>query len=158
MEETFYRKVGGKYVPVKQYDDKFCKANSIGTTLTVVRKDNTGTMTTFRYGLTPEFAPLVAAGVYVQDALAHAIMKAGEARPRHPALNQTQLNAWDNLKKVYNDEMYSIEFPSSHEVAQKALEQLAAEAEKMLTHPTVKAAYEQFLMVVELVNQTKETQ
>lgn len=153
MKTIFYKKQGRKYIPVSEYDNEFIDSYWKGTTLIVSRPGST----TRKYNVEPAFAPMAAAGVYAEDKISQAIMKATEIRlqerSRKRPLTPSQKDAWDNLVKEFGEDARQLEWPSVREAAEAGTKAMQDEVEKMLSVPAVRNAYEQFLMVWKL---TKE--
>ena len=87
---TFYRKVGRRYQPVEEYDPELMDALPEGDHLISVRVG----LTSRRFDVDPALAPMIAAGVYAEDAISrdtgrdqmsqgriNRIAAAGQARP-----------------------------------------------------------------------------
>jgi hypothetical protein len=149
-KETFYKKVGRKYVPVREYDDELVSAFPHGNHLVMCYP---GGKTT-RYNIEPEYAPMIAAGRICEDVISKAIMKAHEIRPyQNRELTPEQRVAWDNLVLVLGDGARYIEWPSAREVTDAAVKAMADEAVKMLENESVKLAYDQFIMMATLAKE-----
>jgi predicted dinucleotide-utilizing enzyme len=124
----------------------------IGCHLIVVNRDGTH----YRYDITPEWAPLIAAGVYAEDKLSRAIMEATDMRPSRTLLTSGQIEAWDILAKELGDEKHALTWPSAKEASEKAIQALIAESEKLMYNPTIKKAYDNFMLTVNLSYQGEE--
>jgi hypothetical protein len=146
-KETFYKKVGRKYLPVREYDDELVSSFPHGNHLVMCYP---GGKTT-RHNIEPQYAPMIAAGRICEDVISKAIMKAHEIRPyQNVALTPEQRIAWDNLVTVLGDSARYLEWPSAREVTDAAVRAMAEEAVKMLENESVKLAYDQFIMVATL--------
>jgi hypothetical protein len=152
-EEVFYRKVGRKYVPVSYYNNEVCDAFPKGTHL--VQVYDGGSMR--RYDVDPAYAPMIAAGRVAEDAISRVIMQAQEMRPKQTPLTEEQREAWNNLIRVFGDSARYLEWPSAREASQKAVAAMAEEAERLLANPTVRKAYERFLLIAELTKEHNVT-
>lgn len=64
-----------------------------------------------------------------------------------------QKQAWSKLIEVFGPDAQQLEWPSANEAAEAGIKVLVNEAEKLMTHPAVKQAYDHFLMVVALTKQ-----
>ena len=146
-KKIYYEKVGRKYLPVKEYDSDLMESFPQGTHMVVCHPGGKS----YRYSIDPAFAPMIAAGRYCEDVIAKAIMKAHEARPyQDVALTNEQHGAWKQFISVMGDRGRYIEWPSAREVADEAIKVLSEEATKMLDNPSVKLAYEHFMLTVAL--------
>ena len=149
MKKIFYKKVGKRYVAVSEYDSELRDAFSKGTHLVHVNLNSTSYVS----NVDPNYAALVAAGLAAKDKMVNALVKGSEAKPKQIPCTPAQLDAWNKLKESFGDQMFSIYFPSANDVAQAGVNALIEEANKLLSNPTVKNAYDQFLLVAKL---TKE--
>lgn len=146
MKEIFYKKVGRKYVPVSEYDSNLLDALPKGTHIIMSYPGGKST----RYNIDPNYAALIAAGRVAEDIISGAIVQASEMRPRNKPITESQRKAWDNLAKEFGSDRYYIELPSAREVAEAGIKAMQEEANKLLDNPSVKKAYEHFMLVCEL--------
>jgi len=151
MKETFYRKVGRRYKPVYEYDQTLMDALPKGAHLVCVYPGGQST----RYQVDIEYAPLIAAGRVAEDAICEAITKAQELKPQKQPITERQRELWRELAASFNRDDYPLIRPAARDGAEAAVKALISEAEKLMTNPAVKKAYEHFLLVCEL---TKEEQ
>ena len=149
-EETiFYVKKGRRYVPHSTYSSEFCDSFPKGTHLVDVYPGGTSR----RFNITPAHAPMIAAGRVAEDAMCRAISRASELRPRQTPLTEGQRRAWKKLAKEFGEELATLQIGCARDIAEAGLQALQEEATKLMTHESVRIAYEQFLLVCEL---TKE--
>jgi hypothetical protein len=151
MAEVYYKKVGRKYVPTSYYDTEVMDSFPAGTHVVMVYPGGKST----RYHVNPDTVALLAAARVAEDAISTAIMKATEIRrqQRHDKetpLTPSQREAWNNLVKEFGDTAKQLEWPSARECAEAGAKALIEEAEKLLTVPSVKLAYDHFMLVSEL--------
>lgn len=151
MKKVFYEKVGKRYKPVKEYDDTIMSAFPKGAHVVVCRPG----VTSYMYDVDPDFAPMVAAGKYVEDEMLLAIHEGLELKPKQTLLTERQRALWDELKNSFNDQDFAIYRPAATEAARKGIKALEKEVEKMLSNPAVKLAYDHFITIWKL---TKEKQ
>lgn len=154
MKKIFYEKIGRKYVPVSEYDSNLLDALPKGTHMIQCYPGGKST----RYNIDPSYAPMIAAGRVAEDAISSHIMKVSAARPRsdRKPLTPEQLNAWQHLSDVMGDERYALEYCSYREAAEEGVKAMIEEAEKLLSVPAVKKAYEHFLLVCQLTKENHE--
>lgn len=156
MKKVFYEKVGRRYIPVSEYDSDIIDSYREGTHLVVCRPG----ITSRKYNIDPNYAALIAAAHVAEDVVAKALIRAGELRMqqqcRERKLTPAQLEAWENLVAELGESARQLEWPSAREVAEEGMKVLIQEANRLMQHPTVRAAYDQFIMVCELTKQ-KET-
>lgn len=151
MKKIFYEKVGCRYKPVAEYDDFLLDSFPKGAHLVMVYPGGKST----RYGVDPAFAPMIAAGRYAEDAICTAMHKESEAKPKERPITPRQRAAWEEMKAAFGDEFFSLTFPSIRDLSEAGVKAMQAEAEKLMQHPAVRDAYEQFQLVCKL---TKEKQ
>lgn len=149
MKKIFYEKVGRKYVPVSEYDSNLLDAFPKGTHIIMSYPGGQST----RYKIDPAYGPMIAAGRVAEDAICNALHKASEAKPKQRPVTERQLKAWEEMKEAFGDDFYSIQFDSLRDLSEAGVKAMQEEANKLLEHPSVKKAYEHFLLVAEL---TKE--
>ena len=153
MKKIFYEKVGKRYKPVYEYDQTLMDAMPKGAHLVMVYPGGRST----RYQVDVAYAPMIAAGRVAEEAMLSAMHKRSEGKPSKVPLTEKQRKAWKELKEAFGDDMFYITYPSPMDIVQEGLKAMQDEAEKLLTNPSVKKAYEHFLLVSELTKeQTNE--
>lgn len=152
VKKIYYEKVGRKYVPVREYDSDF--ADSFGKGSHVVMCYPGGLSR--RYNIDPDYAALIAAGRVAEDAMIQAMHKASELKPNKTPITPGQQQAWKKLAREFGDELCTLNAASSWDIAQAGLKALEHEAAELMTNPSVKAAYDQFLFVCALTKQPKQ--
>jgi hypothetical protein len=145
METIFYIKKGKRYVPHSTYSSEFCDSFPKGTHL--VQSYPGGSLR--RFNIDPAYAPMIAAGRVAEDKISEAIMKANDLRPQTTPITPAAQRAWNKLKKELGNEAM-LTRGSAREAAEDAVKAMAAEAEKLLTNPAVRKAYDHFLLVAAL--------
>lgn len=146
MKKVFYEKVGRRYKPVREYDSEFMDGFPKGNHL--VQWYPGGKIT--RYNIDPAYAPMIAAGRVAEDAISSAIHKASEMRPKQTPITEGQKKAWKKLAKEFGDELCPLTHASARDLAEAGLKAMQIEADKLMTNPAVKKAYDHFLLVCEL--------
>lgn len=152
MTETiFYIKKGRKYIPHSTYSSEFCDSFPKGTHLVMSYPGGSSR----RFNVDPAYAPMIAAGRVAEDAISKKIMDASALRvpARDQPLTPAQLKAWKALSKAFGKEQYALEWCSYREAAEAGVKAMQQEADKLLENPSVRKAYERFLLVAAL---TKE--
>jgi len=150
---TYYRKVGRRYRPVYEYDQKLMDALPKGTHLIQVYPGGKST----RCNINPAYAPMIAAGRVAEDKISDAIRKATDMRPasKETKLTEEQIRCWKELSKAFGEDNHALQWPSAREACEEAVKAMSVEAEKLLTVPAVRKAYEHFLFVAELTKEHK---
>ena len=146
MKETFYKKVGRRYVPVSEYDSDLFHSMPKGAHLVTCYPGGSST----RYNINPNHAALIAASRVAEDAMSNALNKASELKPSRRPVTEKQRRAWLNLQRAFGDDMYSLHTESARGIAEAGVKALQEEADKLLTNSAVRLAYDHFLMVAEL--------
>ena len=60
------------------------------------------------------------------------------------------------MKAAFGDDLFSLHSASTRDFAEAGIKALEQEADKLMTHPAVRSAYEQFLTVCELCKDHKD--
>lgn len=149
---VFYKKVGRRYVPVAEYDNEYMDSFPKGHHLVSMMPG----VSSRRFNIDPAFGPLIAAGIYAEDAISKHLMEVSALRvpERNKPLTEEQNKAWRAFNEAMGNENFALEWCSYREAAESGVKAMMAEAEVLLDNPAVKAAWEQFLLVCKL---TKET-
>lgn len=156
MKEIFYKKVGRRYVPVYEYDQQLMDAFPKGNHLVMCYVGGQSRV----YNIDPNYAAMIAAARVARDPMHEAIHEAAKMRyaddsKQNKALTPEQADTWRKFEKAMGEEGSYIRYASVHDIADAGLKALEEEAAKLMTHPAVRDAYEQFLLVCKL---TKEKQ
>jgi hypothetical protein len=146
---VFYKRVGRRYVPVYEYDQTLMDAFPKGSHLVVCYPGGQST----RYNVDPAYAPMIAAGRVAEEAVCKALMRASDMRPKNQPLTEEQRAAWEHLVRVMGDSARMLEWPSAREACDAAVRAMTEEADKLMTNPAVRRAYERFLFVAELTRE-----
>ena len=149
-KKIFYEKVGRRYVAVQEYDEYLMDGLPYGNHMIMVYPGGQST----RYNVDPALAPMIAAGRVAEDRMCEAIRKASEMRPARTPITPGQQRAWKKLAKEFGDELATLHINSAHDIAEAGIKAMMEVADKLLTNPAVRLAYEQFLLVCELTKKT----
>lgn len=151
MKKIFYEKVGRRYKPVAEYDNEYLDSFPKGNHLVMCYPGGSSR----RFNIEPALAPMIAAGRYAEDAISSALVKASEMRPHNKPITEKQRKAWEALAKSFGDDRYYVELPSAREIAEAGLKAMEVEASKLMEHPMVQAAYDEFMATCKLVLDSK---
>lgn len=151
MKKIYYEKVGRRYRPVAEYDNELLDSFPKGNHLVMCYPGGTSR----RFNIEPALAPMIAAGRYAEDAMSAALVKASEMRPHNKPITVKQKKAWTALAEAFGDDRYYIEIPSAREVTEAGLKAMEVEASKLMEHPMVQAAYDEFMATCKLVLDSK---
>jgi len=149
MKKVYYEKIGRRYYPVCEYDNDLLDSFPKGNHLVMCYPGGQSR----RFNVEPNYAALIAASRVAEDAICRAISKASELRPKQTPITPKQKKAWEALAKSFGDDLCTLHGLSVHDCAEAGVKAMQDEAEKLMTVPSVKKAYEHFLLVAEL---TKE--
>ena len=147
----FYRKQGRRYKPVYEYDQTLMDSFPKGTHLVDCYPGGQSR----RFNINPAYAPMIAAGRVAQEAMISVIHKASEMRPKQTPITEGQRKAWKKLAREFGDELATLNCASSHDIAEAGLTALQEEADKLLTNPAVKKAYDHFILLCELTKSSE---
>ena len=150
MKKIFYEKVGRRYVPVAEYDNDFLDSFPKGSHLVMCYPGGSSR----RFNIDPALAPMIAAGRVAEDAICSALHKASEARPKERPITERQRVAWEEMKRAFGDEFFSLTIPASRDLAEAGVKAMMEEAEKLMNNPSVRDAYEAFLVTCALTKVT----
>ena len=151
MKKIYYQKVGRRYVPVSEYDSDFLDAFPEGAHLVMTTPGSKST----HYRIDPALAPMIAAGRFAENKMLDAMRQASEGRPKQRPFTEKQVKAWKQLQKAMGDEMFYLQYPSNMDIVEAGIKAMQEEASKLLENPSVKKAYEHFLLVCELTKEHK---
>lgn len=155
VKKVFYTKnvsASGRvrYVPVAEYDSDYLDSFPKGTHLVMCYPGGKSR----QYNIDPNYAAMIAAGRVAVDAIASALVRAGElrmqSRDRDRQLTPGQKAAWDNLVKEFGDSAKQLEWPSAREVAEEGVKAMIKEAEALLSNPAARKAFDYFQTVSDL--------
>jgi len=146
MKKVYYEKVGGRYKPVAEYDSDITDSFRHGNHIVMCHPGGRS----FRYNIDPAFGPMIAAGHIAEEAMVKAMLTASERRPTNMPITPAQKKAWNALAKALDDDICSLQSSSAHDVVAAGVKALVDEANKLLTDPATKHAWEQFMLVAAL--------
>lgn len=150
MSEIFYRRVGRRYVAVSEYDSEIMDALPPGDHLISVRPG----LTSRRHHVDPALAPMIGAGLYAEDAMSRAIYNAMELRPQKTVMTARQLELMTALTEEFRREDAVWMRPCAQDAARAGVAALQQEAQRRMSHPAVRQAYEHFLTVARLCDES----
>lgn len=150
MKKVYYEKRGRRYVPIAEYDSDYLDSFPKGDHLVSVYPGGSSR----RFCIDPNYAALIAAGRVAEDAICSAMHKASEAKPKERPITERQRAAWEEMKRAFGDEFFSLTLPSSRDLAEAGVKAMQEEAEKLMQNPSVRDAYEAFLVTCVLTKGT----
>ena len=150
-KKIYYEKKGRRYVPVAEYDSDYLDSFPKGNHLVMCYPGGSSR----RFNIDPAYAPMIAAGRVAEDSICKAIQKASELRPRQKTLTPGQKAAWENLAHEFGDELCTLDGLSIRDCAEAGVQAMQIEADKLLTHESVRQAYNHFMLVSKLAQASK---
>jgi hypothetical protein len=149
MKKIFYEKVGRRYKPVYEYDQTLMDAFPKGNHLVMCNPRGKS----IRYHVDPNYAAMIAAGAVAEDVVSAAIVESQELKPQKTPITERQHKLWRELAQSFNQDDYPLIRPAAVDAGRAAVKAMMEEADKLMTNPAVRKAFEQFMLVCEL---TKE--
>ena len=146
MKKIYYEKQGRKYIPVAEYDNEFLDSFPKGNHLVMSYPGGTSR----RFNIDPNYAAMIAAGRVAEDAICDSLRKSSEMKPQRTPITPGQKKAWEKLAKEFGDELCPLTYGSTRDHAEAAVKAMQVEADKLLTNPSVRKAFERFQMVCQL--------
>ena len=158
MKKIYYEKIGRRYVPVSEYDNDFLDSFTKGNHLVMSYPGGTSR----RYNVDPNYAAMIAAGRIAEDAISKRLYEATEirrnTRNKETPLTPGQKAAWDKLVEEFGPDAKQLEWPSVRECAEAGVKAMQEEADKLMKHASVRAAYEQFQLVCMLAKEADDVE
>lgn len=129
----YYIKVGRRYKPVRTYDPEVMDALPQGSHLIVVGPG----WTTYRQGVTPDHAPILAALRHHQDAVLDAIRLACTLKPRRDYDTPKRRKAWKAYCDALGDPNATmlLEGPSQMDIFEAMVESVLKALDQPLPAP-----------------------
>ena len=146
MKKIYYEKRGRRYVPVSEYDSEYLDSFPKGNHLVSVYPGGSSR----RFNIDPAYAPMIAAARVAEDAITRAMHQASEAKPKERPITPRQRKAWEEMKHAFGDEFFSLTIPASRDLAEAGVKAMQEEADKLMQNPSVRDAYEAFLVTCAL--------
>ena len=149
MKKTYYEKRGRRYVPVREYDNDWMDSFPEGNHLIVCRPGSVN----HRQRIDPALAPMIAAGVYAEDAISQAIYNAMELRPEPVTMTPRQLALIEELTESMNLQDARWLRPCAQDAVQAGIEAMIQEADKLMKNDAVRNSYEHFMLICKLAKE-----
>lgn len=147
MTTTLYKKVGRRYIPVREYSQEYSDSWESGTHITVCVPG----VKIHRRSIDPLFAPMIAAGILAERAIADAIQEALSFKPESDPVTPEQLAAWENFKLAMGEERCRLVSQSIAEAVRTGVKIMTDEAERLLDNPALKLSHDQFILLSQIV-------
>jgi hypothetical protein len=152
MKKIFYEKVGRRYVPVSEYDNELLDSFPKGDHLVSVYPGGGSR----RFRIDPALAPMIAAGRYAEEAITRKIQEASELRPMNREIDAETQRKWSKfIATIPEDFRFMFTHGSARDAAEAGVEAMMVEAEKLLSNPAVRKAYDRFLLICDLTRKAE---
>ena len=147
MKKIFYEKVGrGRYIPVAEYDRDYMDSFPKGNHLVMCHPGGKS----IRYHIDPNYAAMIAASVFAEDAVWESIIESQKLKPQQEPITEHQQKLWRELAESFNRDDYPLIRPAAVDAGRAAVKAMMEEADKLMTNPAVRKAFEQFMLICEL--------
>lgn len=153
MKKIYYEKRGRRYVPVAEYDNEYLDSFPKGDHLVSVYPGGQSR----RFNIDPNYAAMIAAGRVAEDAICDALHKAQELKPQRQPITEEQRALWRALASSFNRDEYPLIRPATRDAAEAAVKAMQLEADKLMTNPAVRKAFDYFQMVCDLTRNGQES-
>ncbi len=150
MKTIFYKKVGRRYIPVSEYDNEYLDSFPKGDHLVSVYPGGASR----KFKIDPAYAAMIAAGRVAEDAICRKIQEVTELRPMNREIDEETQRKWKKfIATIPEDFRYMFSHGSARDAAEAGVKAMQTEADKLMTNPAVRKAYENFILICKL---TKE--
>jgi hypothetical protein len=149
MKKIFYEKVGRRYKPVYEYDEDFLTSFPKGSHMIVCNPSGKS----YTYNINPNHAAMIAASKVAEGAVLDSIIESQKLKPQRQPITEHQQKLWRELAESFNQDDYPLIRPAAVDAGRAAVKAMMEEADKLMTHPSVKKAFDHFILICEL---TKE--
>jgi hypothetical protein len=77
-------------------------------------------------------------------------------RPTQTPITEAQRDAWRKLADAFGNELCTLHGLSVHDCAEAGVKAMMEEADKLMTNPSVRKAFERFLLIASLSKEQNE--
>lgn len=153
MKKIFYEKVGRRYKPVYEYDQTIMDAFPKGTHIVMCYPGGQ----TRRYNIDPNYAAMIAAGRIAEDAICRRIQQETELRPANREIDKETQRKWKKfIATVPEDFRFMFTHGSARDAAEAGVKAMQEEADKLMQHESVRRAFDNFVLMCQLVKERDE--
>lgn len=149
MKKIYYEKRGRRYVPVAEYDNDYLDSFPKGTHLVMCYPGGQSR----RFNIDPNYAAMIAAGRVAEDAIAESIFRAQSIRAEPIKLSRKQRELVDELTTSMQKQDARWLRPASRDAAEAAVRAMMTEADKLLKNPAIRKAFDNFMLLCNLVKE-----
>lgn len=153
MKKIFYEKVGRRYKPVSEYDNEWMDSFSKGTHLVIVYPGGASR----RYNIDPNYAAMIAAGRVAEDAICRRIQQETELRPANREIDEETQRKWKKfIATIPEDFRFMFTHGCARDAAEAGIKAMQEEADKLMQHESVRRAFDNFVLMCQLVKERDE--
>lgn len=150
MKKIFYEKKGRRYVPVSEYDNNWMDSFPKGNHLVMCYPGGASR----RFNVEPALAPMIAAGRVAEDAISRRIQQETELRPANREIDEETQRKWKKfISTIPEDFRYMFTHGCARDAAEAGVKAMQEEADKLMSHESVRKAYDHFMLMCKLVKE-----
>lgn len=135
------------YTPVAEYDSQVMDSFPYGSHLVVVKSGSRS----IRYNVDPDYATIMAALVTIKDDFVNMLSEASKLKPPLPALSDNEIEAWDNMKKVFGQSLNTLYGPSLNDIAENIMTEILKQSKELLKNPSYKKSWDNLQLIADLI-------
>ncbi len=153
MKKIYYEKKGRRYVPVSEYDSDYLDSFPKGNHLVMCYPGGASR----RFNIDPNYAAMIAAGRVAEDAICRKIQEATELRPMNREIDEETNRKWKKfIATIPEDFRFMFTHGSARDAAEAGVQAMMFEAEKLMKHESVRKAFDNFVLMCQLVKERDE--
>jgi hypothetical protein len=150
MKKIFYEKVGRRYKPVAEYDNELLDSFPKGTHLVMCYPGGSSR----RFNIDPNYAAMIAAGRVAEDAICRRIQQETELRPANREIDEETQRKWKKfIATIPEDFRFMFTHGCARDAAEAGVKAMQEEAEKLMKHESVRKAFDNFVLMCQLVKE-----
>ena len=153
MKKIYYEKKVRRYVPVSEYDSTWMDSFPKGTHLVMCYPGGSSR----RFNIDPNYAAMIAAGRVAEDSITRKIQEATELRPMNREIDEETQRKWKKfIATIPEDFRYMFTHGCARDAAEAGIKAMQEEADKLMRHESVRKAFDNFVLMCQLVKERDE--
>ena len=153
MKKIYYVKKGRRYVPVAEYDSNYLDSFPKGNHLVMCYPGGASR----RFNIDPNYAAMIAAGRVAEDAICRRIQQETELRPANREIDEETNRKWKKFIATIPEEFrFMFTHGSARDAAEAGVKAMQEEADKLMQHESVRKAFDNFILMCQLVKERDE--
>ena len=153
MKKIYYEKKGRRYVPVAEYDNDLLDSFPKGAHLVMCYPGGSSR----RFNINPNYAAMIAAGRVAEDAICRRIQQETELRPTNREIDEETNRKWKKfIATIPEDFRYMFTHGCARDAAEAGVKAMQEEADKLMQHESVRKAFDNFVLMCQLVKERDE--